>query len=54
MNEMADVTSISQEGEDTLLLLMNEGARFRCRGVLTKHVAQELKRRCNRDSNELT
>jgi hypothetical protein len=37
--------TISQEAENTLLEMMNEGATFRCRGVLTKHVVQQLARR---------
>ncbi len=43
--DMENVMVISQEAENTLLQMMNEGARFRCSGVLTKHVLQQLMRR---------
>jgi hypothetical protein len=36
--DLGNVVAISQEAENTLLWVMNEGARFRCSGVLTKHV----------------
>jgi hypothetical protein len=51
--ELDHVTVISQEGENTLLQLINEGAKFRCRGVLTKHVLQQLARRSKRNTNEI-
>jgi argininosuccinate synthase len=50
--DMGNVAIISQEGENALLELMNAGAKFRCSGVLTKHVIQELRRRCKRDSSK--
>jgi hypothetical protein len=50
--DLGNVAVISQEGENTLLELMNAGAKFRCSGVLTKHVIQELRRRRKRDSTE--
>jgi hypothetical protein len=50
--DLGNVTVISQEGENALLELMGEGAKFRCSGVLTKHVIQELKRRSKRNSSE--
>src|SRR5712691_6584881 len=44
--DIGNVLVISQEAENTLLQMMNEGARFRCcSGVLTKHVVQQLMRR---------
>jgi hypothetical protein len=43
--DMGNVMVISQEAENTLLQMMDEGARFRCSGVLTKHVLQQLMRR---------
>lgn len=46
--DMENVMLVSQEAENTLLQMMNEGARFRCSGVLTKHVLQQLMRRCKR------
>jgi len=51
--ELDHVMVISQEGENALLQLINEGARFRCRGVLTKHVLQQLARRGKKSANEL-
>ena len=50
MIDMENVMVVSQEAENALLQMMNDGARFRCSGVLTKHVLQQLKRRCKRDS----
>lgn len=50
--DMANVTDISQEGENVLLQMIEEGAKFRCRGVLTKHVVQQLTRRNKKNSNE--
>jgi hypothetical protein len=50
--ELRNVAVISQEGEKALLELMNEGAKFRCSGVLTKHVIQELRRRSKRNSTK--
>lgn len=50
--EMKHMTTISQEGENVILELINEGNKFRCRGVFTKHVLKELIRRANRDLRE--
>jgi hypothetical protein len=50
--DLGNVGVISQEGENALLELMNEGAKFRCSGVLTKHVIQQLRRRRKRDSSK--
>jgi hypothetical protein len=50
--ELKDVCVISQEGENALFELMNAGAKFRCSGVVTKHVIQELRRRSKRDSRK--
>jgi hypothetical protein len=46
--DLRNVTCISQEGENTLLDLMREGARFTCRGVFTKLVLKQLARRFGR------
>jgi hypothetical protein len=46
--EMRHVTTISQEGENVILELMNGGIRFRCSGVFTKHVLKDLTRRASR------
>ena len=48
--EMKHITMISQEGENVILELINEGIRFRCCGVFTKHVVKELTRHANRNS----
>jgi anti-anti-sigma regulatory factor len=40
--DMANLTVVSTEGENALLELMRMGARFRCRGVFTKHIVQQL------------
>ena len=45
MIDMGNVMVVSQEAENTLLQMMNGGARFRCSGVLTKHVLQQLRQR---------
>src|ERR1700756_484680 len=47
--EMKHVTTISQEGENVILELINGGIRFRCQGVFTKHVVKELTRRASRN-----
>ena|SRR5215470_1544640 len=44
--DLRDVTAISQHGENLLFRMMCEGATFNCcRGVLTRHVMQQLERR---------
>jgi len=47
--EMKHVTTISQEGENVMLELINGGIRFRCHGVFTKHVVKELTRRASKN-----
>src|SRR5580704_18048850 len=47
--EMKHVTTISQEGENLILELINGGIRFRCHGVFSKHVVKELIRRASRN-----
>jgi hypothetical protein len=49
--DLKNVSVISQEGENALFELMNAGAKFRCSGVVTKHVIQELRRRSKTDSS---
>jgi hypothetical protein len=46
--EMKHISTISQEGENVILELINGGIRFRCHGVFTKHVVKELTRRASR------
>jgi hypothetical protein len=43
--DLRNVTLISADGENTLLELMKDGAKFSCADVLTKHVLQRLARR---------
>lgn len=50
--EMDHVTTISQEGENVLLELMSNGAKFCCRGVFTKHVLKQLSRRASTTPRE--
>jgi len=50
--EMKHVTTISQEGENVILELINGGIRFRCQGVFTKHVVKELTRRASRNPGD--
>jgi hypothetical protein len=47
--DMTNVTFIGPDAEYTLLKLMRDGARFSCKGVLTKHVLKRLARRCHCD-----
>jgi anti-anti-sigma regulatory factor len=44
--DLTNVTFISADGETTLIKLIRDGAKFSCRGVLTKHVLKQLARRC--------
>jgi hypothetical protein len=52
--EMKHVTTISQEGENVILELINGGVRFRCQGVFSKHVVKELTRRGSRNCGTRT
>src|ERR1700677_473070 len=47
--EMKHVTTISQEGGDVILELINGRIRFGCSGVFTQHVLNELTRRASRN-----
>jgi hypothetical protein len=44
--DLTNLTLISRDGENTLFKLMNDGAKFSCGDVLTKHVLKQLARRC--------
>jgi hypothetical protein len=48
--QIRNLTTISQEGENLLLDLMNEGVRFQCSGVFTRQVIRQLFRRVPGDS----
>jgi hypothetical protein len=43
--DMKHLTVISQEGENLLFELMNEGVKFRCQGVLAKQVLKQVAHR---------
>jgi hypothetical protein len=43
--DLRSVTAISAEGEDLLLVLMEQGARFRVSGVFMRQVVKQLVRR---------
>jgi hypothetical protein len=47
--ELKHLTTISQEGENVIVELINAGFKFRCRGVFTRHVLKQLTRRANRE-----
>jgi len=51
--EMKHLTTISQEGENVILELMNRGFKVRCRGVFAKHVLKQLTRRANGNLREM-
>lgn len=42
--DLRNVTTISQEGQNVLLGMMQDGAKFVCGGVLNRHVLQHLAR----------
>jgi anti-anti-sigma regulatory factor len=44
--DLSSLTVISREGEDAIVELMKEGAKFSCAGVLTRYVVKRLARRC--------
>jgi hypothetical protein len=44
--DVTNVTHLSRDGENTLLKLMKDGAKFSCCDVLTKHVLKRLARMC--------
>ena len=43
--DLSNLTTISREGEDAILDLIKEGAKFSCGNVLTKHVLKQLARK---------
>ena len=48
--DLRNVTAISPEGENALLEIMSDGAKFRCSGVLVRHLIHELAGRRRRNS----
>jgi hypothetical protein len=51
--DLRNVTHISREGENALLDLMTEGARFTCKGVFTRRVLEQLARQCRCKSDPM-
>jgi hypothetical protein len=51
--EVKQLTAISQEGENLLLELMNDGVKFRSYGVFTKHILRQLARTRRGNMREL-
>jgi hypothetical protein len=50
--EMKHITTISQEGENVIVELINEGVKFCSRGVFTKQLLKELARRARKNLKE--
>jgi hypothetical protein len=50
--DVKDLTAISEDGENVVLELMKEGARFRSSGVFTKQVLKRLARKVRSDVEE--
>jgi hypothetical protein len=50
--EMKHITMISQEGENVILELINQGVRFRSRGVFTKRLLKQLARHARKNPKE--
>ena len=44
--DLSSLTLISREGEEAIFDLMQQGAKFSCAGILTRHVLKGLARRC--------
>ena len=51
--EMKHITTISQEGENVILELINGGTRFRGHGAFTKHVLKQLTLRARGNFREI-
>ena len=49
--DLINVTVISRDGENAILELMKQGAKFSCGGVLTRHLLKELAHRCHTKLN---
>jgi hypothetical protein len=50
--DIKNLIAISQEGENVLLELMNEGVKIRGCGVFTKHILRQLARRIRKELQE--
>ena len=51
--DIRDVVLISQEGENVILLLVNQGAKLRPQGVLAECVIQQLAHRSKKQASDL-
>jgi hypothetical protein len=51
--DLRNVMVISQEGEELLAGLMNEGVKFRCCGVFARHVLRRLALRARNQLNHI-
>lgn len=45
--DLTNATMIDREGEAAIFELMQDGAKFCCSGVLTKHVLKQLAHKCH-------
>jgi anti-anti-sigma regulatory factor len=52
--DLRNLIAISQEGENLLLELMDEGVRLRAYGVFTRHILKQLAQRKRRNGQEAT
>ena len=50
--EMKHITTISQEGENVILYLLNEGIKIRCHDVFMKYVLKQLAHRARTNLQE--
>ncbi len=46
--DLSNVTVIGRDGESAISDLLNEGAKFSCEGIFTRHVLTRLSRICPR------
>lgn len=47
--DLTNLTSVDEEGEEVLRVMMREGAQFCACGVYTKYLLERLARLCGRD-----
>ena len=50
--DIGDLLAISQEGENALVQLINDGAKFSCHGVVTSYVLQQLARQAKSNGDD--
>ena len=49
---LKNIIAISQDGEDILLALMNDGVKLRSDGMFTKYVLRQIARKSRRNTQE--